>query len=373
MADNNESSKPSNSNSAPPYRPRSGEFGRGSTYNSNYSSSALMYPLDLFDNRKKYGDNYAVFYINVPEDTRFNDTTVEGIDWTDDTTSVRGALQSLGVSSGQVGAVMTAGGAIGGGLLTGNWGGAAKGALFGAGGAAAVSLAKGATDLSSPLRKNVRLKQTIALNIPNNLSTRYSVTYQDEDMLAQTAALNFASDIASFVTDSGNKQSFEEKLSKTGGGARDALAALALGATGNGFASAATGLTANPKKEQVFKGVDFRTFSFEYVFAPRNAAESIAVDNIIKAFKFHMHPEYKDANAYLFLYPSEFDIYYYQGEGENMNLHRHTSCVLTEMSVNYTPNGSFSTFESGAATQIQVSLMFKELAILTKQEIKDGF
>jgi hypothetical protein len=62
-----------------------------------------------------------------------------------------------------------------------------------------------------------------------------------------------------------------------------------------------------------------------------------------------------------------------------MNLPRHTSCVLTDCNVNYTPNNQFSTFAStngapgGAATQIQLSLTFKELAILTKDQILDGF
>ena len=85
-----------------------------------------------------------------------------------------------------------------------------------------------------------------------------------------------------------------------------------------------------------------------------------------------MHPEYKDLNNFVFIYPSEFHIYYYQGGQENMNLHRHTSCVLTDMSVNYTPNGMFSTFDDGMPTQIDITLSFRELALLTKDKIKDN-
>ena len=85
-----------------------------------------------------------------------------------------------------------------------------------------------------------------------------------------------------------------------------------------------------------------------------------------------MHPEYKDSNNFLFLYPSEFDIEYYHGGEENLNIHRHTSCVLTELNVNYTPNGNFSTFVGGRPTQINVSMTFKELTILTKELIQQG-
>ena len=85
-----------------------------------------------------------------------------------------------------------------------------------------------------------------------------------------------------------------------------------------------------------------------------------------------MHPEMKDDRNFLYLYPSEFDITYYQGGRENLNLHRHTSCVLTDMSVNYTPNGNFSTFNDGMPTQINVAMTFKELSLLTKEKIRDG-
>ena len=85
-----------------------------------------------------------------------------------------------------------------------------------------------------------------------------------------------------------------------------------------------------------------------------------------------MHPEFKDANNFLYIYPSEFDISYYQNGEENPNLHRHTSCVLQEMNVNYTPNGTFTTFPNGMPTQINVTLGFRELALLTKDKIKDG-
>jgi hypothetical protein len=150
--------------------------------------------------------------------------------------------------------------------------------------------------------------------------------------------------------------------------ANQALAKGPLGAAN----SVATGLAANPKKEQVFGGVDFRTFQIEYQFFPRDENEARNVRNIIKEFKYHMHPEFKDSNNFVYIYPSEFDIFYYQNGKENLNIHRHTSCVLTELSVNYTPNGAFTTFADGMPTQINVQMSFRELALLTKDKIEDG-
>ena len=133
-----------------------------------------------------------------------------------------------------------------------------------------------------------------------------------------------------------------------------------------------TGLAANPMKEQIFRGIDFRTFSMEYMFAPRNEKEAQNVLNIIQAFKYHMMPELKEGSNFLFIYPSEFDVVYYHGGQENLNVHRHTSCVLVDMNVNYTPQGVFNTFKNGMPTQIGINLTFKELAITTKEMIAKG-
>jgi hypothetical protein len=56
-----------------------------------------------------------------------------------------------------------------------------------------------------------------------------------------------------------------------------------------------------------------------------------------------------------------------------MNIHRHTSCVLTDLSISYSPQGVFTTFDDGMPTQINVQMTFKELATLSKETIKDGY
>ena len=164
----------------------------------------------------------------------------------------------------------------------------------------------------------------------------------------------------------------EKNLSDAlGTGAEAAVANKFLGkdAKYGGILSAATGTAANPKKEQVFQGVEFRTFTFEYQFYPRDEFEAANILNIIYEFKYHMHPEFKSELNYVWIYPSEFDIIYYTGGKENLNLHKHTSCVLTDMQVNYTPNGNFSVFDNGMPTQINLSMSFKELQLASKETI----
>ena len=355
-------------------------------HQGKYSVKQFSYPADLLDD--SYGGNYVVFYINVSNDSRLNvkENTVEldpGVE-----KRLRGDLVAKGMdiktlAGANAGTQVLAG--IGGGIakvakegFSKNSEGNKPGFFGKAGqlaggketainsGAAALGVAVAGTQAPDASRSQRRLKTAIALHIPHQLSIRYGMQWSEED----TALLQGAADAIQMAagTAKGNRQSIGmESFMKEAG------AAIALNKVQNpGAVSAALGIAANPKKEQTFKGVDFRKFTFDYQFFPRNKTEAENVLRIVNEFKLHMHPEFKSALNYIWIYPSEFDIIYYHKNEENRNIHRHTSCVLEEMNVNYTPNGAYQVFDNGMPTQINVSLGFKELQILSKETIKEG-
>jgi hypothetical protein len=340
--------------------------GAAGTMSDKYAVDMYSYPNDLISNTGTYGGNYAIFYINVQVDSKLGRTLKESEFVNDLTPRDRGDLIAQNLSEGKL--LATNLGLIGGGAILGKALGV--GSVTGpAAGLAAVGAGATAKVAATASRAQRRLKTAIALHVPNQLQIRYGMQWgeQDTGVLAMgAAALDQGEEVAKALMGKSNN--------KDVGGLAGAIAtnlALSKGpfAAAN---SAATGLAANPKKEQVFSGVDFRTFQVEYQFFPRSAAEAENVQRIIKQFKYHMHPEFKDSNNFVYIYPSEFDIFYYQNGKENLNLHRHTSCVLTEMSINYTPNGAFTTFDNGMPTQINVQMSFRELALLTKDKIEDG-
>lgn len=350
-------------------------YGMNTRFEANkYNIKSSTYPEDLYDNRAVYGGNYVVFYVNVADDSKLLAdkavTAVEG----DIPPRLRGDLigQNLSKLEG-AGAQATQGAVAGVGvegfkaLATGkgSWKDAGQSGLIGGG----IGLAQGgavAAASGGMARQQKRINTAIALHVPNQLNIRYSMDWASEDTFAFQAAAMANREVAKAVVTGFSK-------SNLGGTAGSILTSLALQGPGNAALSAASGLASNPKKEQVFKNVNFREFTFDYTFSPRSKDEAEKVTEIINTFKLHMHPEYKDLNNFVFIYPSEFDIYYYQGGVENLNLHRHTSCVLKDMAINYTPNGAFNTFEGGMPTQINVTLSFLELAILTKAQIQDNF
>jgi hypothetical protein len=352
------------------YTPR----GTASTFNENlgkYDIKNYSYPADLMAPDGRYGGNYAIFYINVATDSKL---VKQGLVETVDNLTPRDRGDNIAqgftpktlVASNAL--VNTIGGAVGGSIALGKGaGGAAKGAAIA--NIPTVGIGVAATQAPDAVRSQKRLKTAIALHIPNQLQVRYGMQWTEED----TGALAMAGAAAQQGIEITKALQNKNNNSDVTGVGAAIISNLALSKAPNGAASGALlGLAANPKKEQLFKGVDFRSFQFEYQFFPRNEEESKNVMNIIKEFKYHMHPEFKDSNNFVYIYPSEFDIFYYQGGSENLNLHRHTSCVLTEMNVNYTPNGNFTTFNNGMPTQITVQLTFRELALLTKDKVKDG-
>lgn len=338
---------------------------------SKYNIDSQMYPYDLMDPNGIYGGNYVVFYINVPVDSKLVNGENAAQTVADYTPGERGFTVGANYTKEQVlGAqtILAAGGAVAGKVLGVGGAGAGAGALAVAGTAVTLNVAATTT------RAQKRLATAIALHVPNQLATRYGVTYGEEDTMGLSAAATLGKDIWDAISKAGDMKDAAENLKNVAKGPGQAVITnLALSKGPNaGVISAATGLAPNPKRDQVFKGVDFRNFTFEYQFFPRDSGESKKVLEIIRLFKYHMHPEYKDTNKFLYIYPSEFDIVYYQGGQENPNINKHTSCVLTEMSVNYTPNGNFSTFADGMPTQINVSMQFRELALLSKELIDKG-
>lgn len=366
--------------------------GTGSSFNNTSAGKYVIdehsYPSDIYSNTGIYGGNFVVFYINVAEGSKVLAEELKTA-FTDEIPRMRGdvaAMELTGVGATAAGAV--AGAVVGVGVagiakvMSSLAGGKAPkgsalgvvgalkdvgkagavGALISGAGAGVVSLAAD----GKMARQQKRIKTAIALHIPNQLNIRYSTQWADEETMLFQAAAALDSSVAKSMT--GKETNVVETT-------KNIAASVALSKTPQiaGALSAASGLAANPKKEQIFKNVSHREFTFDYTFSPRDETEAQNVRNIINTFKLHMHPEYKDANNFVFIFPSEFDIFYYQGTKENLNIHRHTSCVLKDMNINYTPNGLFTTFANGMPTQINVSFSFLELAILTKEQIQDHY
>lgn len=196
-------------------------------------------------------------------------------------------------------------------------------------------------------------KDTIAMYMPPTLKVSYNAQYEEVSL-----------DFEKFLAAAKSLLSAEE-LEKLAG---DALAGVIGGVLKSNIpdeVAIANGRSINPHMAVLFRGVGFRSFQLDFQMNARNAAESDAIQNIIYAFKYYMHPHISaDAKRY-FEWPEMFTIEFYSPKSEY--LFKIFPSALTNMEVDYAGSGVPSFFAStGAPVDIRMSLQFKEMNILTK-------
>ena len=230
-----------------------------------------------------------------------------------------------------------------------------------------------------------RITDSIALYLPPSIKDTTTAEYENSatGLLGQFAGkgMDFRDNFINKDFDAasanviGAAKDFAIEAAKRSGAAF--VEALAGSDNALGLLNRTLGQADNPFMEVLFSTMGVREFSYNFNFAPRNSDETAEIQQIIQLFRFHMAPEMQQANSRYLTLPSEFDIHYMfkgkDGHGrENDYFNRITTCVLTSVDVNYTPNGVRS-FEDGSPTAITMSLSFRETEILTKEKINEGF
>jgi hypothetical protein len=140
---------------------------------------------------------------------------------------------------------------------------------------------------------------------------------------------------------------------------RTYLAGQAVGV--NNLLSRLQGQVLNPNLELLFQGPQLRPFSFTFKLSARNDIETKTIKQIINYFKKYMAPRYKDGDLFIRA-PHIFEIkYLYKNKEDHPGLNLIKACALTNFSVDYTPLGSYMTYEDGTMVAYTLSMQFQEL------------
>ena len=175
--------------------------------------------------------------------------------------------------------------------------------------------------------------------------------------------------ISGFV--GGSKDALQTIFDKAGGGvSKDDVAAYFAGqAVGKNVFTRTTGKIMNPNLELLFSGPNLRTFNYNYQFTPREHREAKEIRSIIKFFKKNMAPIRKGK---LFLEsPNVFKLkYIFKNGGQHPFLNKIKLCALQSFNVQYTPDGSYMTYDDGSMTSYTASMTFQELNPIYSDEIE---
>jgi hypothetical protein len=249
-------------------------------------------------------------------------------------------------------------------------------------------------DVGQGFRRNTNKEPlgTILLPIPGGIQDRNSVNYADDSMNSLTGAgteaietlmLQGGAALAAFLTTGkfsaadeavgGLKEIITKALGTSGLNVKNLKQMITKSLTGRalsifggnvtlqGLLARSEGQVFNPNMELLFSGPSLRNFGFAFKMTPRSADEGEEIKQIIRFFKRGMAA--KAGNTGLFLKtPNVFELRYRQGNGEHQFLHRFKQCFLTDVSVNYTGEGVYATYDNGTPVSMIMNLSFKELA-----------
>jgi len=328
--------------------------------------NTLSYPMDVQQNFQN--GHYMLFYVNVQDKTKYayeptKRTKISDYD------KIKGEnakeVKYQNVRAAKTGRIRSE---VGANVLD----------EFGTNGSTG-SVKKG---VSALFNNTTRVTDSVAMYLPPNVEDNTTAGYND----FRTGIAGYLASSGIAMAQSADAESLAKSLVATSGQLLDKaakkavseLAEIALGSEGTEqLINKAFGQADNPYMEVLFDAMALRTFTYNFQFAPRNDQEALEVQKIIQLFRFHMAPELQSGQSRFLTLPSQFDIHYMflSKDGvasENSYYNRIATCVLQNCAVNYTPNGVKS-FEDGGPTQTTMTLTFKEVELLTKERINQGF
>ena len=244
--------------------------------------------------------------------------------------------------------------------------------------------------------KATKILGNIILQMPSNIQDGNAVDYGESKMNTLIGAA--AGAIGSVINKSGdavnelakkNPEGAKQSMAELSGDLKKTLGAdsslmdaaaqfttakatsAALGALGGNVSTAQllarqTGNIFNPNMELLFNGPTLRSFNFSFKMTPRSPSEAEECKNIIRSFKLNMAPKTKNTGSIggsgVFLKtPNVFELRYKKGGREHPFLHKFKQCFLTNISVNYTGEGVYTTYDDATPVSMTIDLSFKEL------------
>ena len=212
---------------------------------------------------------------------------------------------------------------------------------------------------------------TVILPIPGGIQDQQNVSWSQDSMDAAAIAL---SDFAlAAITGGGDAavDSAGKSVNAVAQNSKEVKSALANSIAGSASGAGnlltrTTGAIMNPNMELLFTGPNLRNFNFSFMLAPRDKNEAMTVIKIIRFFKQGMAPIRSKSRLFL-RSPHTFRLAYKHKAGEKDKqkdhpfLNKFKECAMNGFTVNYTPNGNYSTYEDGVMTAYQVTMGFQEL------------
>jgi hypothetical protein len=156
--------------------------------------------------------------------------------------------------------------------------------------------------------------------------------------------------------------------------------------TGDVFGSI-DGVIRNPNVEVLFQKMSLRTFDLSFKLVPYNVDEGTIIKKVINVFKKSMLPTYsigetevggkkgsenRAVEASFIKVPKVCKVTYMRGSSQHPDLPTYKMCAITDVSINYTPDGNYAVYNDGTPVAYELKISFMETKLLFSEEIDTG-
>ena len=230
---------------------------------------------------------------------------------------------------------------------------------------------------------------TIIMYMPEDLSTSYAQTWGGREF-GPLAGLGLS--LAGGVMNAGNGPAMTAAAAAFGSGIKDTIGGV-LPYMGAGLVAAAMnkipgmggsvqpndilastrGEILNPNTEVLYQGPNLRTFNLNFKMLARSSDEANIIKNICRTFKKASLPFGKDKAQNLIGVPNIVKVRFKHKNQDHPYLTQFKCCGIGNVSINYTPDGAYATYTTGAPVAVTLGLQFQELKLVYSEDIEKGF
>ena len=236
----------------------------------------------------------------------------------------------------------------------------------------------------------------IMLYTPPNISTTFGAEWEGK---------SFGS-IATGILQSASADNLVESVKRLSGvganaiqkapaeAAASLITNLAKGVTGDTITQGdvfggIAGVVRNPNTELMFQKMKLRTFELNFKLIPYNINETNDIRRICQIFKRAMLPTYslegaqvlnqnketsesenRAIEAAFIKIPKVVKVTFRRGDSVNEFLPKYKMCAITDVQINYTPDGNYAVYgDVGAPVAVEIKINFMETKLVFAEEI----
>lgn len=235
---------------------------------------------------------------------------------------------------------------------------------------------------------NVR---SLMLPMPQDLSNELKNDWQGKSFtrLGKTAISAMAGGAASnaikTITDvGGNINAFREAIT---GNVINNIPGVGGNITFNDISGSTRGVVLNPNAEVLYDSPNLREIGMVFKMVPKNSDDAKNIKMICDAFRIASSPIYGGegqltqvgsqasslAQDNFIRVPFLCKFVFMKGGNPHPWLAQFKPCAITRVQVNYTPDGTYATYDGGSPIATELSINFLESKLIYQTEINDGF